>query len=229
MCNFKKIAGDFYEIPNILTSIEEIVKGHFGELFEIIESFYLKNFLILIQGLLTQTNTSVSGMTLNSLNALSHTTLTRFLRGYNPFWENLQKALWNVLGSKTQSKRILVLDDTLVERKGKQIPHASKQYDHCQNRYTKGQIVLTIGELLIQHFPLKRLSIIMPSDGPLNHFSNLPSRIYLFQTVRFVLLMLKITSCFSFLLLILFFGVSLKLLCNFHEIAQRPEISLYES
>eukprot|EP00831_Metopus_contortus_P028510 TRINITY_DN23670_c0_g1_i2.p1 TRINITY_DN23670_c0_g1~~TRINITY_DN23670_c0_g1_i2.p1 ORF type:complete len:136 (-),score=18.62 TRINITY_DN23670_c0_g1_i2:39-446(-) len=85
---------------NILTSIEGIVKGHFGELFENIESFYLKNFLILIQGLLTQTNTSVSGMTLNSLNSLSHTTLTRFLRGYNPFWESLQKEFWHVIGSK---------------------------------------------------------------------------------------------------------------------------------
>ena len=143
---------------NILTSIEEIVKGYFGDLFENIESFYLKNFLILIQGLLTQTNTSVSGMTLNSLNSLSHTTLTRFLRGYSPFWESLQKALWDVLGSKVQGKRILVLDDTLVERKGKQIPYASKQFDHCQNRFTKGQVVLTIGELFEKVFyPLDML------------------------------------------------------------------------
>ena len=141
-----------------MTSIEGIVKGYFGELFENIESFYLKNFLILIQGLLTQTNTSVSGMTLNSLNSLSHTTLTRFLRGYNPFWESLQKEFWHVIGSKVQAKRILVLDDTPVERKGKQIPYASKQFDHCRNRFTKGQIVLTIGELFEKVFyPLDML------------------------------------------------------------------------
>ena len=143
---------------NILTSIEEIVKGYFGELFENIEGFYLKNFLILIQGLLTQTNTSVSGMTLNSLNSLSHTTLTRFLKGYKPFWKRLQKEFWRVLGSKVQGKRILVLDDTLVERRGKQIPHTSKQFDHCRNRFTKGQIVLTIGELFEKVFyPLDML------------------------------------------------------------------------
>jgi hypothetical protein len=66
---------------NILASIEEKVKGYFGELFENIEDFYLKNFLILIQGILSKKYWSISSIAGNSLNNTAHTTLTRFLKG----------------------------------------------------------------------------------------------------------------------------------------------------
>ncbi len=42
------------------------------------------------------------------------------------------------------------MDDTLVTRRGKKIPFASKQYDHCENRFTHGQVVLTVGEIEVE-------------------------------------------------------------------------------
>jgi len=155
-----------------LASIEAIVKGYFGDLFENCEAFYLKNFLILIQGLLTRTNTSISGMALNSLNSLSHTTLTRFLKGYKPFWKALQKELCQVLSTPAQDKRILILDDTLIERRGKQIPFTAKQFDHCQNRFTRGQVVLAIGKIIGKLFYPLDLLFAGTCEGKSNQTKN---------------------------------------------------------
>ena len=143
---------------NILASIEEKVKGYFGELFENIEDFYLKNFLILVQGILSKKYGSISAIARNSLNNTAHTTLTRFLKVYPSFWKEIQILLRESLNLKTNSKRVLIIDDTLIERRGKQIAYTSKQFDHCQNRYTRGQVVLTIGEILDSLFhPLEMM------------------------------------------------------------------------
>jgi hypothetical protein len=54
--------------------------------------------------------------------------------------------------------RVLIIDDTLVTRRGKKIPFASRQYDHCDNRFTHGQVILTIGEIRNKTFqPLDML------------------------------------------------------------------------
>jgi IS4 transposase len=142
----------------ILTSIEEIVKDYFGDLFENTEEFYLKNFLVLIQGILSKKHGSVSGIAMDPLNKVAHTTLTRFLREHTPFWYEIQKRVREILKLKTETKRIIIIDDTLVERRGKQIPYTSKQFDHCQSRYTHGQVVLTIGEIMDSLFqPLEMM------------------------------------------------------------------------
>jgi hypothetical protein len=71
-------------------------------LFENTEAFYLKNFLVLIQGMLSKKHGSISAITMN--------------------------------------------------------PITSKQFDHCQSRYTHGQVVLTIGEVIDSLFqPLEMI------------------------------------------------------------------------
>ena len=47
-------------VMSILASIEHFVQQHFGDFFSSIEAFYLKNILILIQGILEPGHTSIS-------------------------------------------------------------------------------------------------------------------------------------------------------------------------
>ena len=46
----------------IVPLIRQVVQERFGTFFDSIEGFYLKNFLILIQGLLTNSYTSISAI-----------------------------------------------------------------------------------------------------------------------------------------------------------------------
>ncbi|MFP4461098.1 MAG: hypothetical protein ACLFQE_02765 [Thermotogota bacterium] len=70
----------------ILTSIQAIVKYHFGDYFENISEHYLNNLLILLQGLLSDRNRSISMIASDPLNRRAHTTLTRFLNHNEFFW-----------------------------------------------------------------------------------------------------------------------------------------------
>ena len=78
---------------SILASIEYFVQLHFGDFFSSIEAFYLKNILILIQGILEPGHTSISSIARDPLNNVAHTTLTRFVNGHPDFWNNLEKLI----------------------------------------------------------------------------------------------------------------------------------------
>jgi len=109
---------------NILTSIEAFVKYHFGEYFENIAAFYLENLLILVQGLLSERCESISKIAENPLNKRSHTTLTRFLNTHDSFWSEMEKRFHEAIQSPC-SKSVVIADDSLLEKRGKQIPSVS--------------------------------------------------------------------------------------------------------
>ncbi len=140
----------------IVPLIEEIVKRYFAMLFDEIESFYLKNFLILVQGILSKRHTSISEIAADESNKVSHTTLTRFVSSHDSFWTTLKTIMHSALRCKingnpeesSRYSRILIMDDTLIKRRGKKIPFAFKQYDHCENRFVHGQVILTIGQMI---------------------------------------------------------------------------------
>jgi len=131
----------------ILTSIRAIVKYHFGDYFENISEHYLNNLLILLQGLLSSRNRSISMIASDPLNSRSHTTLTRFLNHNEPFWAELEKCFCSVISKPTNRKRIFVADDSLLDKCGKHIPFVSKAFDHCTNQFKNAQTILTIGEV----------------------------------------------------------------------------------
>jgi len=56
------------------------------------------------------------------------------------------------------STRVVIADDSLLEKRGKQIPSVSKAYDHCTHHFKNAQTILTIGENINGLFyPLKIL------------------------------------------------------------------------
>jgi IS4 transposase len=143
---------------NILPSIEKIFKSYFGEFFETIPEFFLKNFLILVQGILSKKHSSISDIARDPLNNRAHTTLTRFLKSHNEFWNEMKIIMKEKVNACCTDKRVFVIDDTLVERRGKQIPFVSKRFNHCTGQYTQGQIILTVGAILQRVFqPLEML------------------------------------------------------------------------
>jgi len=74
----------------IVPLIQQIVKNRFGTYFNGIESFYLKNFLILIQGLLSKDHTRISAIASDEHYHVAHTMLTRFLQSHQGFWSALK-------------------------------------------------------------------------------------------------------------------------------------------
>jgi len=144
---------------NILTSIEAFVKYHFGEYVEfernsnaickiarkLIAAFYLRNLLILVQGLISERCDSISKIAQNPLNKRAHTTLTRFLNQHDTFWTEMEKRFQEVIQCPG-STRVVIADDSLLEKRGKQIPSVSKAYDHCTHHFKNAQTILTIGE-----------------------------------------------------------------------------------
>jgi len=130
---------------NILTSIEAFVKYHFGEYFENIMTFYLKDMLILIQGLISERCDSISKIANNPLNKRAHTTLTRFLNHHDTFWNEMEKRFQEVIQCPGVPN-VVIADDSLLEKRGKQIPYVSKAYDHCTHHFKNAQTILTIGK-----------------------------------------------------------------------------------
>jgi len=142
---------------NILTSIEAFVKYHFGEYFQNIAEFYLKDILILVQGLISERCNSISKIAENPLNKRAHTTLTRFLNHHDTFWREMEKRFQAVIQCPG-STNVVIADDSLLGKRGKQIPSVSKAYDHCTHHFKNAQTILTIGENINGLFyPLKIL------------------------------------------------------------------------
>ncbi len=89
---------------SILASIEHFVQQHFGDFFSSIEAFYLKNILILIQGILEPGHRSISSIARDSLNNVAHTTLTRFINGHPDIWKNLEKLIQKIALSNSAER-----------------------------------------------------------------------------------------------------------------------------
>ncbi len=142
---------------SILASIEYFVQLHFGDFFSSIEAFYLKDILILIQGILEPGHNSISSIARDPLNNVAHTTLTRFVNGHPDFWNNLEKLIQKVILSTSSDKMILVVDDTQLARRSKKIPFTTLTYDHNQKRYCQAQILLTVGRVSDGFFPLEMM------------------------------------------------------------------------
>jgi len=87
-----------------------------------------------------------------------HITLTRFLKFHDEFWNETKKIVQAKVNASCTEKKVYIIDDTLVERRGKQIPFVSKRFDHCTGQYTQGQVILTVGAILQRVFqPLEML------------------------------------------------------------------------
>ncbi len=142
---------------SILASIEYFVQLHFGDFFSSIEAFYLKDILILIQGILEPGHNSISSIARDPLNNVAHTTLTRFVNGHPDFWNNLEKLIQKVILSTSSDKMILVVDDTQLARRSKKIPFTTLTYDHNQKRYCQAQVLLTVGRVSDGFFPLEMM------------------------------------------------------------------------
>ena len=76
----------------IVPLIRQVVQERFGPFFDSIEGFFLKNFLILIQGLLTNSYTSISAIAADEHYGVSHTTLFRFLQSHEEFWATMKNS-----------------------------------------------------------------------------------------------------------------------------------------
>ena len=115
-------------------------------------------FLILIQGLLSKDHTRISAIASDEHTRVAHPTLTRFLQSHESFWSALRSIVLSLfkrdmeesLEESSRYSRVLIIDDTLVTRRGKKIPFASKQSDHCDNRFTHEQVILTVGEIEVE-------------------------------------------------------------------------------
>jgi len=142
---------------NIPASIEHFVQLRFGDFFSSIEAFYLKDILILIQGMLELGHRSISSIARDPLNKVAHTTLTRFVNGHPNFWKNLEKLIQEVILSTSSEKMILVVDDTQLARRSKKIPFTTPTYDHNQKRYCQAQVLLTVGRVSDGFFPLEMM------------------------------------------------------------------------
>ena len=142
---------------NILASIEHFVQLRFGDFFSSIEAFYLKDILILIQGILELGHHSISSIARDPLNKVAHTTLTRFVNGHPNFWKNFEKLIQKVILSTSSEKMILVVDDTQLARRSKKIPFTTPTYDHNQKRYCQAQVLLTVGRVSDGFFPLEMM------------------------------------------------------------------------
>ncbi len=142
---------------NILASIEHFVQLYFGDFFSSIEAFYLKDILILIQGILELGHHSISSIARDPLNKVAHTTLTRFFNGNPNFWKNLEKLIQKVILSTSSEKMILVVVDTQLARRSKKIPSTTPTYDHNQKRYCQVQVLLTVGRVSDGFFPLEMM------------------------------------------------------------------------
>lgn len=125
---------------DIMPFILNFLKSFFP--FSEIEEFYLKDMAILIQGIL-QGKLQISRIAESSMVKIHRTTLSRFLSDHDEFFKEIKVRFQALLLKK--STKTLVVDDTHLERKSKDIPYSKYVYDHAKKRYHIAQVLLTIG------------------------------------------------------------------------------------
>lgn len=135
---------------NIMPSISKITKSIFESVFEVHESFNLKDSLMLVQGVLVGRGKSINSIATYNLSKVSHTTLTRFLDGHDEFFKDMKKAFERYIMSVNEDTYIL--DDTQIERRSTKLPFVYKNFDHANGRYVNSQSLLTVGTLVNGEF-----------------------------------------------------------------------------
>ena len=135
---------------NIMPFILNFLKSLFP--FADVEEFYLKDMAILIQGILEGYSQSISAIAEHSLIKIHRTTLSRFLNEHDEFWKEMKKRFQVLLFDK--GEKTLVVDDTHLERKSKDIPYSKYIYDHSKGRYHTAQVLMAIGTFVEGKFTL---------------------------------------------------------------------------
>ena len=135
---------------NIMPFILNFLKSLFP--FSDTEEFYLKDTAILIQGILEEYSQSISLIAEHSLIEIHRTTLSRFLSEHDEFWKEMKKRFQGLLFDK--GEKTLVVDDTHLERKSKNIPYSKYIYDHSKGRYHTAHVLMAIGTFVEGKFTL---------------------------------------------------------------------------
>ena len=135
---------------NIMPSISKITKSIFSSLFENVESFYFKDTLMLVQGILAGRGKSINSIATHVLSGVSRSTLTRFLNAHDEFFERM-KDIFEGYVQRT-NEDVYVLDDTHIERRSTKLPFVYKNFDHASGRYVNSQSLLTTGTLVNGEF-----------------------------------------------------------------------------
>jgi len=148
---------------NIIPSIFKIVKDIFSELFDSVEPFYLKDTLILVQGILNGDGSSLKCISKNEANRVSHTTLARFLSDHVEFWDRLESAVRKYLLDTWGN--VFIVDDTQLRRSSKKIPFVKRNYDHVSGRYEDSQVLVVIGKLVEWKFMALEMKFFDKAEG----------------------------------------------------------------
>lgn len=148
---------------NIMPSIFKIVKALFSELFDSVEPFYLKDTLILVQGILNGEGSSLNRISRSEANRVSHTTLARFLSGHVEFWDRLEAAVRKYLLDARGN--VFIVDDTQLKRSSKKIPFVKRNYDHVNGRYEDSQVLVVIGKLVEGEFMALEMKFFDKAEG----------------------------------------------------------------
>lgn len=107
---------------DIIPFISEIVNLFYD--FDDVEGFYSNNTLMLVQGIIKGYG-SVNSIAEDNL--VSHTKLTRFLRGHKGFWDTFKMKFQEQMLEDNED--IFIVDDTQIDMTSKKIPFVKKIYD----------------------------------------------------------------------------------------------------
>ena len=162
------------------------MKDIFSELFDSVEPFYLKDTLILVQGILNGDGSSLKCISQNEANRVSHTTLARFLSDHVEFWDRLESAVRKYLLDTWGN--VFIVDDTQLRRSSKKIPFVKRNYDHVSGRYEDSQVLVVIGKLVEGEFMALEMKFFDKAEGTKSDAVVLASMAYLmFRLMRKIL------------------------------------------
>jgi hypothetical protein len=128
------------EFPNVVQQ--------YGDIFEEIFSFHqLHRFKQYITGLITGRNKTVSGIASNFMEGTDQSSVNRFLTEYSWDEDKLNDKRLEILQSdpltKWSKKGVISIDDTLLEKTGKNMPGAGKLFDHAEGKFVNAQNLIT--------------------------------------------------------------------------------------
>ncbi len=112
-------------------------------------SYHHKKFMsTFLLGLITSPSKTVSGIARASLNGPSSTALNKFLTKYD--WDAAKankeriEELQRHDETRWKKRGIGIIDDTLLEKEGENIPFSGKFYDHAKGRFIHGQSLISL-------------------------------------------------------------------------------------
>ncbi len=126
------------EIPSIVKNYEALF-GFSGQL--------KKHFSQYVTGLIVSENHTITAINSLFTDANDQSSMNRFLTEYEWDEKKLNDERLVLLQSKQGTRWVgsgfVVIDDTLMEKIGKEMSGAGKLFDHCENRYVLAQNIVT--------------------------------------------------------------------------------------